>query len=209
LKKFLESLLKEKAPGPYPSFSIFHLIKAFELIAKTSQIGRCKLSDELKIGQGATRTLIERLKDADLVSTSRKGCSLTTKGEKVWSEFQLTFPQKINLDKNELTLADCNIALQVSGGGNRLRAGLEQRDAAIITGARSAITIVFKKQKLIIPAISEDVARDFPSVFRQITGLLKLKENDAVVIGSADNWSQAEYGALAAAWSLIDNNGVR
>ena len=209
MKKFLESLLKEKAPGPYPSFSIFHLIKAFELIAKTSQIGRCKLSEELKIGEGATRTLIERLKDADLVSTSRKGCSLTTKGEKVWSEFQLTFPQKINLDKNELTLADCNIALQVSGGGNRLRAGLEQRDAAIITGARSAITIVFKKRKLIIPAISEDVARDFPSVFRQITRLLRLKENDAVVIGSADNWSQAEYGAWAAAWSLIDNNGVQ
>ena len=209
MKKLLESLLKEKAPGPYPSFSIFHLIKAFELIAKTSQIGRYKLSDELKIGQGATRTLIERLKDADLVSTSRKGCSLTTKGEKVWSEFQLTFPQKINLDKNELTLADCSVALQVSGGGNRLRVGLEQRDAAIITGARSAITIVFKKQKLIIPAISEDVARDFPSVFRQITELLRLKENDAVVIGSADNWSQAEYGALAAAWSLIDNNGVR
>ena len=209
MKKFLESLLKEKAPGPYPSFSIFHLIKAFELIAKTSQIGRYKLSDELKIGQGATRTLIGRLKDADLVSTSRKGCSLTTKGEKVWSEFQLTFPQKINLDKNELTLADCNIALQVSGGGNRLRVGLEQRDAAIITGARSAITIVFKKQKLIIPAISEDVARDFPSVFGQITRLLRLKENDAVVIGSADNWSQAEYGAWAAAWSLIDNNGVQ
>jgi len=209
LKKFLESLLEEKAPGPYLSFSIFHLIKAFELISKTSQIGRCKLSEELKIGEGATRTLIERLKDADLVSTSRKGCLLTTNGEKVWSEFQLTFPQKINLDKNELTLADCNVALQVSGGGNRLRAGLEQRDAAIITGARSAITIVFKKQKLIIPAISEDVARDFPSVFRQITGLLRLKENDAVVIGSADNWSQAEYGAWAAAWSLIDNNGVQ
>jgi hypothetical protein len=86
---------------------------------------------------------------------------------------------------------------------------LEQRDAAIATGARSAITIVFKKRKLIIPAISEDVARDFPSVFRQITGLLRLKENDAVVIGSADNWSQAEYGAWAAAWSLIDNNGVQ
>jgi predicted transcriptional regulator len=209
LKKFLESLLEEKAPGPYPSFSVFHLIKALELIAKTSQIGRCKLSEELKIGEGATRTLIERLKDADLVSASRKGCSLTTKGKKVWSEFKSTFPQKITLDKNELTSADCNVALQISGGGNRLRTGLEQRDAAIVAGARSAITIVFKKQKLVIPTISKDVARDFPSVFRQITELLRLKENDAVVVGSANNWSKAEYGAWAAAWTLIDNNGVQ
>jgi hypothetical protein len=60
LKKFLESLLEEKAPGPYPSFSIFHIIKTLELIAKMSQVGRGKLSEELKIGEGATRTLIER-----------------------------------------------------------------------------------------------------------------------------------------------------
>jgi predicted transcriptional regulator len=209
LKKFLESLLKEKAPGPYPSFSILHILKALELITKTQQLGRGKLSEELKIGEGATRTLIERLKDADLVSASRKGCTLTAKGEKVWSEFQSTFPQKIKLKKNELSSAECNVAVQVSGGGKRVRAGLEQRDAAMIAGARGAITIVSRNQKLFIPTISEDLARDFPGVFGQITEILKLKENDAVVIGNADNWNQAEYGALAAAWTLIDNNGVR
>ena len=209
MKRFLESLLEEKAPGPYPSFSIFHIIKALELIAKMSQVGRGKLSEELKIGEGATRTLIERLKDAHLISASRKGCALTVKGEKVWNEFQSTFPQKINLDKNELTLANCNIAVQISRGGNKIRTGLEQRDAAIIAGARSAITIVLRRKKMVIPSISNDVARDFPSVFSQLTEFLKLKENDAVVIGSADNWKQAEYGAWAAAWTLIDNNGVQ
>jgi predicted transcriptional regulator len=208
LKKFLESLLEKQAPGPSPSFSIFHLIKALELIAKTSQIGRCKLSKELKIGEGKIRTLIKRLKNADLIYTSRKGCSLTAKGEKVWREFQAIFPQKINLDKNELTCADCNVALQIRGGGSRLRGGLEQRDAAIIAGARSAITIVFEKQKLIIPNISKDVIQDFPNVFLQIAGQLKMKENDVVVIGSADDWAQAEYGAWAAAWTLINNNCV-
>jgi hypothetical protein len=86
---------------------------------------------------------------------------------------------------------------------------LEQRDAAIIAGARSAITIVLRGKKMVIPSISNDVARDFPSIFSKITELLKLKENDAVVIGSADSWKQAEYGAWAAAWTLIDNNGVQ
>jgi len=208
LKKFLKSLLEKKTPGPYPSFSIFHLIKALELIAKTSQVGRGKLSEKLKIGEGATRTLIERLKDADLVSVSSKGCSITAKGEKVWTEFQSTFPQKANLNRNDLTLAECNVAVQVAKGGSRVRSGLEQRDAAIITGASGAITMVFMKEKMVIPTISEDVARDFPAVFRQIMALLKLKGNDAVVIGSADNWSQAEYGALAAAWTLIEDNDV-
>jgi len=208
LKKLLESLLEEKAPGPYPSFSVYHLIKGFELIAKTGQVGRGKLSEELKIGEGATRTLIERLKTAHLISVSKRGCSLTEKGKKIWHEFESIFPQKTNLERNELALADCNVAVQIRGGGDRVRTGVEQRDAAVIVGAKGATTLVFKGKKLVMPNVSEDVSHDFPVAFRQITVLLKLRENDAVVIGSADTWSRAEYGALAAAWTLIANDGV-
>jgi len=208
MKKFLESLVAEKAPGPYPSFSVYHVIKAFEHVAKIGEVGRGKLSKELKIGEGATRTLIERLKTADLISVSKKGCSLTEKGKKIWNEFESIFPQKINLERSELALADCNVAVQVRGGGDRLRIGIEQRDAAVIAGAKGATTLVFKGKKLVIPNISDDVSRDFPVAFRQITALLKLRENDAVVIGSADTWGRAEYGALAAAWTLVVNNGV-
>jgi len=208
LKKFFESLLEEKAPGPYPSFSVYHVIKGLELIAKTGQVGRGKLAEELEIGEGATRTLIERLKIAHLISVSRRGCSLTEKGKKIWNEFESIFPQKTNIEKNELALADCNVAVQIRGGGNKVRTGVEQRDAAIIAGAKGATTLVFKDKKLVMPNISDDVSRDFPVAFRQIEVLLKLKENDAIVIGSAETWSKAEYSALAAAWTLIENDGV-
>lgn len=208
MKKLLESLLEERAPGPYPSFSVYHLIKGLELIAKTSQVGRGKLSEELKIGEGATRTLIERLKTVHLISVSKKGCSLTEKGKKIWNEFESIFPQKTNLEKNELALADCNVAVQIRDRGDRVRTGIEQRDAALIAGAKGAMTLVFKGKRLVMPNISEDVSQDFPIAFRQITALLKLRENDVVVIGSADSWSRAEYGALAAAWTLIENDGV-
>lgn len=208
MKRFLESLLEEKAPGPYPSFSVYHLIKGLELVAKTGQVGRGKLSEELGIGEGATRTLIERLKTAHLISVSKKGCSLTEKGKKIWKKFESIFPQKNNLEKNELALADCNVAVQIRGGGDRVRTGVEQRDAAVIAGAKGAATLVFKGKKLVMPNVSEDVSQDFPIVFRQVKALLRLKENDAVVIGSADTWSRAEYGALAAAWTLIENDGV-
>jgi len=208
LKKFLESLLEEKAPGPYPSFSVYHLIKAFELVAKTDHIGRGKLSEELKIGEGATRTLIERLKTAHLISVSKKGCSLTEKGKRIWNELESIFLQKTYLERNELALADCNVVVQIRGGGDSVRTGVEQRDAAVIAGAKGATTLVFKDKKLTMPNVSEDVSHDFPIAFRQITALFKLRENDAVVVGSADTWSKAEYGALAAAWTLIENNVV-
>jgi len=208
LKRFLESLLEEKAPGPYPSFSVYHLIKGIELVAKTGQVGRGKLAEELKIGEGAIRTLIGRLKTARLISVSKKGCSLTEKGRKIWNEFESIFPQKIILERSELALADCNVAVQIRRGGDRVRTGVEQRDAAVIAGAKGATTLVFRDKRLIVPNVSEDVSHDFPIAFRQITTLLKMRENDAVVIGSADTWSRAEFGALAAAWTLIENDGV-
>lgn len=208
MKKLLESLLEEKAPGPYLSFSIFHLIKALELIAEGGPIGRGKLSEELKTGEGATRTLIERLRNAGLITVSKQGCLLTGKGKKIWSKMRLLFPQKVKLKPNELTLAACNVAIRVKGCGDKVRSGLEQRDAALLAGAKGAMTFYFRGEKLVLPAISEDVAKDFPSAFNQITKHLLLEENDVVVIGSADAWDKAEYGALAAAWSLIENNGV-
>lgn len=207
VKKILERLVEERAPGPYPSFSVFHLIRALELIAKKGPIGRGRLSEELKTGEGATRTLIDRLKGARLIVISKPGCSFTKEGERVWNEFQSIFPRKIRLEKNELTFAARNVAMLVKGRGDRVGVGVEQRDAAIIMGARGATTLVFKNQKLTVPTISENVARDFPVAFSQISGLMELEENDVIVIGSADSWEKAEYGALAAAWTFIENNG--
>jgi len=206
IKKFLERLLEERPPGPYPSFSLFHLIRALELIAKKGPIGRGKLSEELKTGEGATRTIIDRLKDAELIVTSKPGCSLTKDGERIWNEFQSIFPRKVRLEESKLTLAACNVAMLIKGCGDRVRAGVEQRDAAIMTGARGATTLVFKSQKLTAPMISENVARDFPAAFNQITELMEMDDNDVIVIGSADTWERAEYGALAAAWTLIESN---
>jgi len=203
MKKLLERLLEEKAPGPSPSFSIIHLIKALELIAEKGPMGRGKISQELKTGEGATRTLIERLKDAGLVDITKPGCSLTRKGKEVWNGFRSVFPQKVRLERIDLTLAPYNVAVQIKDRSDKVRDGVEQRDAAIMSGAKGATTLVFRNKRLVLPTISENVAQDFPLTHRQISILLKLEENDVVVIGSGDSWDGAEYGALAAAWTLI------
>ena len=209
VKKFLERLLKERAPGPYPSFSVFHLTKALELIAEEGPIGRGKLSEKLKTGEGVARTLINRLMNAGLIDISKPGCSLTKEGERVWKEFQSIFPRKVRLEQqSELTLAACNVAMLIKGCGDKVKVGMDQRDAAIMMGAKGATTLVFKNQTLLLPGrpTSVNVAQDFPSDFHQITKLLEPEENDAIVIGSADTWEKAEYGALAAAWTLIADN---
>jgi len=209
MKKLLEELSKGKAPGPFPSFSVLHLIKALELMAIKGPIGRGKLSEELKIGEGATRTLINRLKDAKMVIATKPGCSLTKKGEEIWNKLQSIFPQKVKLEKSELTLAPYDIAILVRNCGHKVGSGMRQRDAAVMAGAKGATTLVFRNQKLILPTVSEDIAQDFPTAFNQISGLLELKENDAVVVSSAETLEKAEYGALAAAMALINNDVIK
>jgi hypothetical protein len=150
--------------------------------------------------------LLSRLKEADLIVVSKKGCSFTTKGNRLWKELESVFVKKAYLNRNELVLTKCNVAIQMRSLGDKIQTGLEQRDASLIAGAKGATTLVFKKGKLVMPNMSEDINRDYPVVYKQLTSLLHLNENDVVVIGGADSLDKAENGAYAAAWTLINSS---
>jgi len=203
IKEYLMDLSAPKAPGPQPSFTVFDLVTAIELIAKEGPIGRGRLAEELDLGGGAIRTLIKRLMESGLIDTSKLGCSLTEKGNKIWNEIHETIPQKVRLTENDLTFAVYNVAVLVKGGADRVRDGLEQRDATVAAGAKGATTLIYKDKKLMVPQVSQDLAMDFPEAFKQITEKMRIEENDVIVIGSADAPKRAQHGALAAAWTLI------
>ncbi|MCW3981777.1 MAG: hypothetical protein NWE81_01475 [Candidatus Bathyarchaeota archaeon] len=157
------------------------------------------------MGEGVTRTLIERLKGHGLVFVRKKGCALSKKGKEYWSSLQAVFPKSVVLGKSGLTLARFNAALIVKGYGHRVRRGMEQRDAALMAGAEGATTLVFKDGKLAIPPGNQDIAERYPKIHGKLIDSLEPEENDAVVIGCASTLRTAEYGAWAAAWSLIDD----
>jgi predicted transcriptional regulator len=203
LKPRFARLVLERAPGPSPSFSVFHLIKALELIAE-NPIGRNKLSRELRLGEGVTRTLIERLKKHGLILVRKNGCVLSKKGKEYWRSLQAVFPASVVLKKSGLTLGRFNAALIVKGYGRNVRRGMEQRDAALMAGADGATTLVFKDSKLTIPPGNQDIAESYPRIHARLVRSLAPQENDAIVIGCADTLRMAEYGAWAAGWSLID-----
>ena len=100
----LEKLTKEKAPGPTASFSAVHLLLAIERVAE-KPIGRNRLAKELRIGEGAVRTLLERLREAGLIRTSKTECSLTREGLKLFEQYRSVI-RKARIEKNELTLTD-------------------------------------------------------------------------------------------------------
>jgi predicted transcriptional regulator len=202
LKKFMQEVAGKKAPGPSTSFTIFHVFYALELLSE-KPLGRNKLAEKLNVGDGAVRTIIHRLADAGLIETSKAGCNLTQKGKETWRQFETIFPKRVDLPKLDLKMSDVNYAFLVKNSGEKVGTGIDQRDAAIIAGARKALVIVYKKGHLCIESVSDDLQKLYPQAAAEILQQLEPQENDAIVIASAESALKAKRGAFAASWSLI------
>src|SRR5512135_3227317 len=124
-KEFIENLASEKAPGPSTTFSMFHIFYALELMSN-KPIGRNKLAEKLEVGEGAIRTIIGRLRDAELIIATRDGCRLTDKGQKTWLQFKQLFPSMVEVEKTELTHSKYNYAFLVKNSGSKIKSGIEQ-----------------------------------------------------------------------------------
>jgi hypothetical protein len=202
LKKFMQQLSGKKAPGPSTSFSIFHMFYALELLAQ-EPLGRNRLAEKLYVGDGAVRTIISRLKEADLIETSKAGCNLIEKGKEVWLQFEHVFPKQIAISKSEFSEYAFNHAFLVKNSGEKIASGIDQRDAAIIAGAKKALVIVFRKGHLTIESVCENIEKQYPKASKQILEQMQPQENDVLVVASAESALKAKRGAFAAAWSLI------
>ena len=204
-KQFIENIPKQKAPGPSTTFTVSHIFYALELMAQ-KPIGRNKLAMKLEVGEGTIRTIINRLKEAGLITTSKGGCTLTSKGLAIWKKFAEYFPERVEIGKTELTNAEHNYAFLIKNSGHKVKSGIEQRDAAIMAGAKRAVIIVSKEQHLTIDSVSNNLEKEFPVAAQQILQTVHPKDNDVIIIVSAGIPNKAKQGAFAASWSLLDSD---
>ncbi len=202
LKKFIQEIAGKKAPGPSTTFTVFHIFYALELMSQ-EPMGRNKLAKKLNVGDGAVRTIISRLREAGLIDTSKEGCNLTKKGLEVWEQFEQIFPKRMEIPKSELNQSEYNFAFLVKNSGQKVHSGIEQRDAAIIAGARKALVSVFKDGHLRIESVSDCIEKQYPKAANQILQELKPENNDVVIVAGSDTALKAKRGAFAASWSLI------
>lgn len=203
LKGFISGLAGTKAPGPNTTFTVFHIYYALELMSERA-IGRSKLAEKLSVGEGAVRTIISRLVDAGLIVTSKAGCSLTAKGTRIWRQFEEVFPQRAEVPRTTLTTSEFNFGFLVKNCGHKVKSGIDQRDAAIIAGARRCLVVVYQEGHLRIDGVSESVEVQFPEAAKAILGVLKPEENDVIVVAGGDSLLKAKRGAFAAAWTFLD-----
>ncbi len=202
--KKIRELAKSRSIGPSPSFTEFDLVKTLEIVDKQKTIGRTLLSKELGLGQGATRTILDHLERAELVEVGRLGCILTSRGSRLLKDLRSVVRVGFWIPQAILPIGPFNGGALVSKAGQRIRKGLEQRDAAIRVGASGATTFVYRDGKLLFPP-DEVASKEWPELSDKIIEVFQPGQNDVVIVTGASSSRLAEAGALAAAWTLLEN----
>ena len=202
----IERVTRKIAPGPAPAFNEAHVVKALEIIGKYEPVGRIKLSKKVGLGEGTTRTLLKHLRSEGMTQSSRSGISLSKEGKSLFSDLRSKLSESVEVPSSPLTVGAFNIAVLVRDSAPAIGSGMEQRDAAIKTGALGATTLVFSSSKLALPHGEENLSESMPELHDKLVDSFNPEENDVIIVGSGSNRDLAEIGAKMAAIKLLKNN---
>jgi Domain of unknown function (DUF4443) len=201
----LEKVKSRYAPSRVLSFDVVHVFAALQMIGKNNNTtSRNALCEGLVLGEGTVKTLVKHLKMQGLIETSNRGTKLSAKGKSICEGLISAIPSEMSLPKCSIALSRFNYAVLVREFGFAVGLGIEQRDAAIKMGAAGATTLLFKDNKFVMPANSDDSLKREREIRRMIVEQLNPREGDVIIIGSADNNGKtAELGAKNAALLTI------
>ncbi len=195
----LREIAGKLAPGRPPAYNEAHALMGLEAIGSGLGIGRQQLSRELGLGEGTMRTLVGRMKALGLVETSRGGMRLTRDGAAALESLGDLF-WGCSLSTLPITVGPINYAVLIRGAASKIKAGIEQRDAAIIAGASGATTLVLDDRGLRMPGMEEPLDESVRSLIMEELGP---SQGDAIIIGSSDEPILAEMAAKSAALKLL------
>ena len=199
----LEKVASRYAPSRALSFDVVHVFVALQLIEDGGRTSREAMASGLALGDGSVKTLVKHLKMNGLVQTTNGGTKMTTKGKGICDGLLTVMPAEMSLPRCSVALGKFNYAVLVKEFGFAVRSGIEQRDAAIKMGAVGATTLLFRDEKFVMPATSQDSLKKEPHVRKMMVEKLVPEEGDLVIIGSAENEKTAELAAKSAALLTI------
>jgi DNA-binding transcriptional regulator LsrR (DeoR family) len=192
-------LIDLKEYGPIHRFGDHHVYRALSFLSDGRRRGRRSLAEGIGIGEGSIRTILEFLRDKGFVDIKQTGIQIT-KGGRYFLE---GIPIEVKrIPPSDSSLCDKNVAVRIRSSMNMVGSGIQQRDAAIKAGAEGATTILFTNGSLMVPPdyFLDENQPEYASILRRS---FELKQGDVVVIGTANEWDDAENGAIAAALDLL------
>ncbi|MBU7013639.1 MAG: hypothetical protein HXS43_02310 [Theionarchaea archaeon] len=159
-------------------------------ILQNQQTGRKNLSTMLGLGEATIRTLFRKLESENLIVSSRQGQTITQEGSDYLSHtHEFTLPRPVTV--GEITLSNHSVASLVSNFAHHIKNGIRIRDAALISGADGATTLLYRKGGFGFP----HDATPLPSSTQEyLIKEFSPLEHDVLIISTADTELQAIRG---------------
>jgi predicted transcriptional regulator len=207
-----------------PTFEYVHIILALFIFGNHPEgIGRYRLKENLLIGSGTARSLIEKLGDVSNFikvqeRNKRRGHVLTERGKKFLNKIKGKIPflesGKIE-DLREIIIQGKDVYAFISlvkNSVDKLNSDIEQRDAAIKVNGSGATCLIYDKDHLKYPSspITEDmdvsIGEELTNYFKSIADKkkAKLEDHDVVIVGLGNTPERARLATLNSALTLIE-----
>ncbi len=205
-RKYFKTYFKDKPPGPQSHFQEYHFELVLRYIGKNEPIGRNKLASDLGLGSGSIRSIMKALKKENLIDSNPKGHSLTDLGKAIVKGFKELIPDLSHEIEPppEMGISEFHEVILIKKVADKIKIGMDQTIAALKIDAKGALTILFKNDTFIIPELFPDLSKKFPIFINTLKKQYEFEENDVLVVGSGDSYTQALQGAWAAVYTLID-----
>ncbi len=189
------------------TFSAPHVLKALQLMIEQKFVSRSNFSKELKLGEGAVKTLISHLKEFGMADSIKSGTFLTSKGKTFATKFFDVISDECDIPKSQILTSNNNHAIILRKYADAIKSGIEQRDYAIMYGAKSTITLLYKNNNFVFPAVDDLALSEDNNVRDVLIKNLSPKEDDVIIITSSDDPFVAEISAKNSALWTIASHG--
>lgn len=202
----LQSIVTRRGSSRILTFSTPHVFLALRILSRQKYTSRQSLVNELHIGEGAVRTLILHMKQSGLVDSVRAGTFLTQKGIRFARKLFDVIPAQCKIKQCNVARERYNHAILVKDYAIMIGNGMDQRDYAILYGAKGATTLAFENNRFVFPGEAKDCLKGDPQTRQTLLENLKPEENDLVIIASSDESFVAEISAInSVLWTIASH----
>lgn len=192
-------IIDEPQYGPMFRFNDANVYWALYVLSEGKRMGRKRLAEEVGVGEGSMRRIIDTLKEWGFILIKQTGITITKAGQAFLNQLPIR-PVSVNL--GEAVVGEYQQAVLVLGAANKVVNGMEQRDMGIKVGGAGCTTIVIRDGNLMVPPDWNIDEKD-PDLAYKIRKDSGITQSDALVVGGADSRTSAVEAAVTAALSMF------
>ena len=185
--------------GPMFRFTDANVYWALYVLSDGKRMGRKRLADEIGVGEGSMRRILETLRQWEMITIKQTGITITRSGLGFLAEIPI---KVVDLDLKDAIVGTYGQAVVVYGVGKKIENGMQQRDAGIKAGATGCTTLVIRDGALMVPP-DWNMDEKNPAVAARVREVTNITEDDAIIVGSAYDQHTAIVAALTAAFELF------